>query len=386
MMTQIVIKELAPSRGSGQSFGPDQSIWLLGLEDIEQNTGRIIEKKRVPAGIAGGSTYAFSERNVLYSKLRPNLNKVVCPTEPGLATTELVPLCPDPYRLHREYLAYYLRSPNFVAWASNAVSGAKMPRVQMTEFWQQTIPIPYADNPKKSLAEQRRIAAILDQADGIRKKRRQAIDELNNLIPAIFYDMFGSPINSKKWKKGKIASIANIIVPTRDKPKSFTGTIPWITLPDANNDSIYISSSNYNLKRQEAEEVGNRLMPKGAVILSCAGSMGIVKIATKELYTNQQFYGLIPKPEQVTSEYLAYCLLLRSPEFYKNLSGTVTISFFSKAKALDILVSIPEIKMQNEFSRKVQAIHQHMNKQYNSLNIANDVFSCLVQCAFKGGL
>lgn len=141
-MNTAVLKDVAPARAARLSFLPKDVVWQLNLDQVEAQSGRILSKVTGLASAAGSSTQAFDTGNVLYSKLRPYLNKVVCPDSPGIATTELVPLRPDPKQLDRQYLTYYLRSPEFVTWISNEVAGAKMPRVTMKVFWDHEIPLP----------------------------------------------------------------------------------------------------------------------------------------------------------------------------------------------------------------------------------------------------
>lgn len=178
-----------------------EKVWMLNLDMVEANSGQVIGKQKSPLSTAGSSTHWFDTSHVLYSKLRPYLNKVVMPDEEGLATTELVPLKPDSKRLDRAYLTYYLRSKTFVDWISEQVAGAKMPRVSMNVFWNHEIPIPFPDDPAKSLAEQKRIASILDKADAIRRKRKQAIQLADDFLRSVFLDMFGDPVtNPKGWE------------------------------------------------------------------------------------------------------------------------------------------------------------------------------------------
>jgi len=148
------------------NLNKDELIWQLNLDQIESNTGKVIDKIKQPLSKAGSSTHFFNNEHVLYSKLRPYLNKVIIPDELGIATTELVPMKPDQKRLNKKYLAYYLRSKQFVDWISTQVSGAKMPRVVMSIFWQHEMPLP-------PIAEQERIVAILDKANGILHKRKK---------------------------------------------------------------------------------------------------------------------------------------------------------------------------------------------------------------------
>lgn len=175
-------------------------VWNLSLDQIEPNTGRILERVRVSQDDLGPSTYPFSAGTVLYSKLRPYLNKVVVADEPGLATTELVPLRCNPQRVLPSYLAYFLRSAEFLSFATTLVAGAKMPRMVMSEFWKYQAPLP-------SLDEQRRIVAILDKSDALRTKRREALAQLDRLAQATFMEMFGDAVKSG-WPVMSVEAVA----------------------------------------------------------------------------------------------------------------------------------------------------------------------------------
>ena len=176
-------------------------VWNLNLDQIEPNTGRVISKHVVDIESVGPSTYPFEAGTVLYSKLRPYLNKVTVADESGVATTELVPLRCRPERLLPQYLAYFLRSDEFLGFASTVAVGAKMPRMVMGKFWGYEIPVP-------PLPAQRRIAAILDQADALRTKRREALAQLDELQQSIFIEMFGDPgSNPMGWPERELGDL-----------------------------------------------------------------------------------------------------------------------------------------------------------------------------------
>jgi type I restriction enzyme S subunit len=186
------LRKIAPPIPSSLRFAPDESVWHLTLDQIESDTGHIINKRFFAASEAGNSTFVFDEGNVLYSKLRPYLNKVVCPKEAGIATTELVPLRPIPEVINAQYLAYYLRSKQFVEFASAAVAGVKMPRIIMDRFWEHEVPVP-------PLSEQLQIVEILDHASGLRNNRAKADAKAQRILPALFARMFGSVESIKNW-------------------------------------------------------------------------------------------------------------------------------------------------------------------------------------------
>lgn len=108
-----------------------KKIWQLNLDAVQPESGAIIEKHYLSHEELKGSIGGFGADQVLYSKLRPYLNKVVLPDENGVCTTELVPLTPMKNSIDRVYLSSVLRGSDFVSFASQHSKGAKMPRADM---------------------------------------------------------------------------------------------------------------------------------------------------------------------------------------------------------------------------------------------------------------
>ena len=125
------LKDVAPETPSKEQLS--EKVWVLNLDMIESNTGKVI--KKVYDNVENTlSVKAFDESNVLFSKLRPYINKVVVPDEKGLATTELVPLRPNPTKLLKIFLSHLLRSDQFVNFANGIATGTKMPRMPLKEL------------------------------------------------------------------------------------------------------------------------------------------------------------------------------------------------------------------------------------------------------------
>lgn len=164
------MNEVAPVVPYKGEFEEDD-IWLLNLDMVESNTGRVIKYNIVESSEIGNSTCTFNETNILYSKLRPYLNKVVIPERKGYATSELVPLQPIDGILERHYLAYMLRSNLFVDFISEKVAGAKMPRVSMQDFRKFNVPLP-------PIELQNEFAAFVQQVDKLKFKMEQSLCEL----------------------------------------------------------------------------------------------------------------------------------------------------------------------------------------------------------------
>ena len=150
------IVEAAPIKSQRGDLADE--VWLLNLDAVEAQTGTVLFKHRVQSGEINASTVYFTAESVLYSKLRPYLNKVVMPDENGVATSEMIPMYPLADRLNRAYLCYWLRSDAFVRHISEKVAGAKMPRVSMDYFRSLAIEMP-------PLELQEQFAAFVEQTD-----------------------------------------------------------------------------------------------------------------------------------------------------------------------------------------------------------------------------
>lgn len=176
------MNEVAPAKNYSGKF--EDKVWLLNLDMVEAQTGRIIEYLYVDKSEVGNSTCTFNVDNVLYSKLRPYLNKVVIPNQPGYATSELVPLKPDQSKINREYLAYLLRSDEFVDMINEKVAGAKMPRVSMSDFREFDVPLP-------PLHLQNQFATFVEQVDKSKVVVQKALDEAQTLFDSLMQQYFG---------------------------------------------------------------------------------------------------------------------------------------------------------------------------------------------------
>jgi type I restriction enzyme S subunit len=235
------------------------------------------------------------------------------------------------------------------------------------------------------LAEQKRIVAIAQKADRLRRTRRYALQLSDTYLRSVFLEMFGDPVtNPMGWDATLIRDVTDIIVPTRDKPKRFTGNIPWITLPDLK--GFFISNAKNLLTHEDAAEVSNRLMPANTVLLSCAGSLGKVVVTTREVYANQQFYGLVAKPKLINYLFLALSLKMLGEEFFFQLAGISTVGFFSKDKALDIKIILPPLPLQEKFAKIAQKFDRLRTQQQEADRQAEHLFQTLLHRAFGGEL
>lgn len=169
------IQEIAPEKPSNDL--QEGNVWLLNLDMIEPNTGRVIEKVYVDSKELL-SVSPFDEGNVLFSKLRPYLNKVVIPNGKGYATTELLPLRPNGKMLNKTFFSYLLRSDEFVTYANSIATGTKMPRMPLTSLRKFKCILP-------PMEQQQQFVAIAEQSDKSKFELRKSIEAIDKVIKSL---------------------------------------------------------------------------------------------------------------------------------------------------------------------------------------------------------
>ena len=145
----------------------DEEAWVLDLEDIEKDSGKVIHKIRKYERDSSSTKHLFKKGQVLYSKLRPYLNKVVLADEKGFCTSEILPLNFSNV-VEPKYALYYLMSPTFLKYANRCSYGVKMPRLGTADGRKAVFPLP-------PFEEQRRISQHIS-------KIFMEIDDISNML------------------------------------------------------------------------------------------------------------------------------------------------------------------------------------------------------------
>lgn len=374
---------------TSSTFRPEtgNEVWNLNLDQIESDTGRILTKQMVSADNLGPSTYWFEAGTVLYSKLRPYLNKVVVANDSGFATTELVPVCCNPEKLLPQYLAYFLRSSEFLQFANIVVAGAKMPRMVMSEFWNYKIPVP-------SLPDQRRIAAILDQADALRAKRREALAQLDSLAQSIFIEMFGDPVtNPKGWPKANLASVCH-------RPGEYGAGLSSTTyrsnLPRYVRITDITESGNLNADpvspSGSAEDWSGYELQDGDLLFARSGATVGKTFLYKKSYGPCVFAGYLirfkPEANKLRAAYLFHFTHTSAYHAWVKAKQRVVAQPNINAKQYgeDLSILLPPLQLQKEFEVRIEALEAQKVVMQQSLNEIDVLFSSLQNRAFRGEL
>lgn len=177
-----LLKNVAPEYAP--TINDTELVWWLNLDMIEPNSGKLIERVMVPKNDVGNSTSTFDNTMVLYSKLRPYLNKVIVPDAEGYRTTELVGMKPDPSRINKVFLAYLLRSDQFVDFSNRISGGAQMPRMPMKVLREFNCILP-------PLELQYEFVTLTQNVNKSKVELQQNINNLDKTIKAIMAKNFG---------------------------------------------------------------------------------------------------------------------------------------------------------------------------------------------------
>lgn len=219
--------------------------------------------------------------DVLVSTVRPNLNSVAVVTEEfngATASTGYTVLRPLPEILDSQYLFHWVKADHFINEMIKLAIGQSYPAVSDKIILNSKIPLP-------PIEEQRRIASILDQADELRRKRQQAIEKLDQLLQAMFIDMFGDPVsNPKGFPVHDLEFISSQVTDgTHHTPKRESSGIPLLSARNVLMGRIDFENTDF-VGEAEYERLRKRCEPlQGDILISCSGSIGRVSTVDTDL-------------------------------------------------------------------------------------------------------
>ncbi|WP_131778544.1 restriction endonuclease subunit S [Legionella bozemanae] len=153
----------------------------------------------------------------------------------------------------------------------------------------------------------------------------------------------------KGWEKHSIGELCLSIVPGRNKPRIFTGNIPWVTIPEIKGRYIPSNLQKNYVCKSEIKAVGAKIVPEGGVIIAAVGDFGLTAIASEPVVLNQQLHAFICK-ENIYNEYLAYWLETQRP-YMKSIASKTTIPYMNKANCESIPVLVPPMSEQKKIAK-----------------------------------
>ena len=273
-------------------------------------------------------------------------------------------------KLYMPYLYYFMKS--YVEELRKQAIGGVIKYIKLGNLTDVLIELP-------SVVEQKAKVKILEKTKSILDKRSEELITLDDLIKARFVEMFGDPVtNSMKWKSAYVIDECECMVPGRDKPKTFSGDIPWITIEDLIvNGVTYESKSSLGLTQFEIDEVNRKIIPAGSVIMSCVGNLGVCSIAGKEMVINQQLHSF-QCGEHINNVFLMNYLGYRKDYMNKWASNT-TVLYMNKSICNSIPIIVPPIELQKQFADFVHQIDKSKVAVQKALDETQMLFDSLMQ-------
>lgn len=203
------------------------------------------------------------------------------------------------------------------------------------------------------------IESLFEKLDKAKELVQNALDSFESRKAAILHKAFTGELTAKwrednggsldSWEKTVIGKLCDCIVPSRDKPKSFTGTIPWITIPNIQENYIGKASAELFLTFDEIGEVKAKIIPKNSVIMSCVGRFGVSAIVMDECVINQQLHAFLPS-DLINNRFLMYNIRYLKG-YMKEKATSTTIAYLNKTACNSLPINLPTIDEQKEIVR-----------------------------------
>ena len=340
----------------------DNTDWVLELEDIEKDSANIIQHITKNDRKINGTRHKFQKGEILYSKLRTYLNKVLVAPNDGFCTTEIMAF--GSYGiLSNEYICHALRSPYFLAYTLQCGYGVKMPRLSTADACNGLIPLPPLEEQERIVIEIQRLFSIIDIVEGGKEDLKVAIQAAKSKIldlaihgKLVPQDPTDEPatellkrINPKAeitsdnghyqklpegWAVCTLKNLCKVITgstPSKSNPSYYGGNIPFYKPADLDFGRYVKNASEY---LSEEGMCVSRVVPAGSTAVCCIGTIGKVGYLVNAGTTNQQINCAIPS-KAVYDVFLFY--LCSSSWFYNNLirkSSAVTISIVPQIRNL----------------------------------------------------
>ena len=379
-----VVSGATPRTGAPECWGGNVP-WVTpkDLSELGQKHLGDTPRKITKAGLDSCSARMLPAQSVLFSSRAPI----------GLVAINTLPVCTN-QGFKSLVPRFDLVSPDFLYWwlkvhekhIQSKGRGATFKEISKKIVEDLQIPLP-------PLAEQKRIAGILDAADALRAKRREALAQLDTLLQSTFLDMFGDPVtNPMGWEVVELVSLIErgdkinygVVQPGDDFPDGK----PLIRVGDFVAGELV--TSNLKLIDPAIERKYQRSRLNGRELLvSCVGSIGTVCTVPSEAegFNIARAVARVPLVEGVDRDFMLHCLRCEAVQrhFFRETrtvsQPTLNIGVIKNAPVIQ-----PPAILRNRFATIVESVEQQKTRQLAHLAELDTLFASLQSRAFRGDL
>lgn len=364
----------------------------IDVDAVEPNHANIVNPKELLSVDAPSRAKREVRRgDVIISLVRAYQRKVALVTkdnEDCIASTAFY-VCRPSKELYSNYLFHFLGSKYATKYLKSKTQGDNSPSVNNDDFLEIKIPLP-------NLEEQKRIATVLDKARLLIQKRKDVIEKLDDLLRAMFLDMFGDPIqNEKNWHSVNLKCVISNIISGWS-----VGGEERIKKPDeiavlkisAVTSGIF-DSQQYKVVAKEVLKRELVYPLKGDVLFSRAntrelvGACCIVDKDYYDLFLPDKLWKIILNQNLICKEY--FVSVISNQSFRKFMSGRATgtsgsMLNISKAKVLELSIPLPPMAQQLIYEQSMKKIRIQKLSAERQLLMLEEQYQSLLQQAFKG--
>ncbi|WP_205403049.1 MULTISPECIES: restriction endonuclease subunit S [unclassified Shewanella] len=343
----------------------------------------------LPSDAPSRARQLVKANDVLVSTVRPNLNGVALVSESFCGATASTGYCvlrANVQKLDSRFLFYWVQTQSFISDMVKKATGANYPAVSDKIIMDSEIPLP-------PLAEQKRIAAILDKADAIRRKRQQAIQLADDFLRAVFLEMFGDPVtNPKGFPVGTIRDLVeSASYGTSAKASVTEGAFPILRM---GNITFYgeIDLSDLKFIDLSEKEQPKYLASKGDLLFNRTNSKELVgKTAVYDRGEPVAIAGYLVRVRANKLGNTHYISgYLNSQHGKATLQGMcksiVGMANINAQEMQDISIMLPPIELQDKYKEIVLSVRDKTKVLEFSKEQQVALFNSLSQKAFSGQL
>lgn len=292
-------------------------------------------------------------------------------------------------KVHIDYLKHYLGSFLCQREIQAYENGAAQPNLSATDLKNFEIPFP-------PLVEQKRIAAILDKADAIRQKRKQAIELADKFLRSVFLDMFGDPVtNPKGWETSTLDKLVNGKFQNGayfPKEQYSVKGVEMVHMSDAFYDYVprgsmkrvmadYADLKKYNVNHKDL------LISRRSLNYEGAAKPSLIEESEEPLLFESSLIRITPNSKLMNKLYLFAYLsneLVKEHKIRKYVTGA-TIKGISQKNLETVEILVPPMELQQSYADIFIKVEK-LKSELNEILLSRDMFESLSQKAFSGQL
>lgn len=373
-----------PSRSRQREYYDGGSIPWIKSGELAQSVVDSTEESITEKGLSDSSAKLLPPGAILVAMYGATVGQVSRLAIPAATNQAICHIYPDKAVCVPEYLYRVLKDSKDRLLAKRV--GGGQPNISQKIVRDLPIPLP-------PLAEQKRIAEILDAADALRTKRRESLAQLDTLLQSTFLDMFGDPItNPMGWEVGVIRDLlesADYGTSKKADPKA--GAYPILRM----NNITYSGAWNFASLKYidfDEKELAKYLVHKGQILFNRTNSKELVgKTAVYRRYEPMAFAGYLVRGivnDTANPEYIgAFMNTPQMKTFLRNKCKSIVGMANINAKEFQAIpIPKPPVDLQHRFAAIVESVERQKASQRAHLEELDTLFASLQSRGFRGDL